>query len=131
VDNLYCIWYRHYVFLDRCNNFKGLKKERRVTPRVVVWVLVHCNAVTRLATVAAAVVSIEFRAQLLLVDSPLPTFFYFISCSAFVSDSSRANAIGFVDNIPVNAAAIKTEAITNVLFIRKQLNLYVTIYHIH
>jgi hypothetical protein len=31
--------------------------------------------VTRQATVAAAVVSIELRAQLLLVESPLPTFF--------------------------------------------------------
>ena len=40
------------------------------------------------ATVAAKVVSIEFRAQLLLVDSPLPTFFCFISCPVFVSDSS-------------------------------------------
>jgi hypothetical protein len=39
-------------------------------------------------TVAPAAVSIEFRAQLLLVDSPLPTFFCFISCSVFVSDSS-------------------------------------------
>jgi hypothetical protein len=40
------------------------------------------------ATVAASVVSIEFSAQLLLVDSPLPTFFCFISCSVFVADSS-------------------------------------------
>ncbi len=40
------------------------------------------------ATVAANVVSIELRAQLLLVDSPLPTFFCFISCSVFVADSS-------------------------------------------
>ncbi len=33
------------------------------------------------ATVAAVVMSIEFRAQLLLVDSPLPTFYLsFILC---------------------------------------------------
>ena len=72
--------------------------------------------VTRHATVAAKVVSIEFRAQLLLIDSPLPTFFCFISYSVFVSDSSWANAIGFVDNIPANAAAIKTVAMASVLF---------------
>jgi hypothetical protein len=34
--------------------------------------------------------SIEFRAQLLLVDSPLPTFFCAIDCSVFVSDSSAS-----------------------------------------
>jgi hypothetical protein len=72
------------------------------------------------ATVAAVVVSIEFSAQLLLVDSPLPTFFCFISCSVFVSDSSPLSvAYADVENIPVNAAAIRTEAITNVLFIGK------------
>jgi hypothetical protein len=77
--------------------------------------------VTGHATVAARVVSIEFKAQLLLVDSPLPTFFYFISCSVFVSDSSPpsvANAV--VDIIPVNAAAIKTVAMTIDLFIVRQ-----------
>ncbi len=72
--------------------------------------------VTGHATVAAAL-SIEFSAQLLLVESPLPTFSCFISCSVFVSDSSCANAIGLVENIPVNAAAIKTEAIAIVFFI--------------
>jgi hypothetical protein len=40
------------------------------------------------ATIAAVPVSIEFKAQLLLVDSLLPTFLCFISCSVFVSDSS-------------------------------------------
>jgi hypothetical protein len=44
--------------------------------------------VTGRATIAAVPVSIEFKAQLLLVDSLLPTFFCFISCSVFVSDSS-------------------------------------------
>ena len=39
--------------------------------------------VTGQATVAVAL-SIEFSAQLLLVESPLPTFFCFISCSVFV-----------------------------------------------
>jgi hypothetical protein len=73
--------------------------------------------VTGHATVAARVVSIEFKAQLLFVDSPLPTFFCFISCSVFVADSSCANAIGFADIIPVNAAAIKTVAMTIDLFI--------------
>ena len=67
------------------------------------------------------VASIEFSAQLLLVDSPLPTFFCFISCSVFVSDSSPSSnayaAIGCVEIIPVNAAAIKTVAITIDLFI--------------
>jgi hypothetical protein len=32
--------------------------------------------------------SIKFAPQLLLVDSPLPTFFCAIDCSVFVSDSS-------------------------------------------
>jgi hypothetical protein len=77
--------------------------------------------VTGHATVAARVVSIEFRAQLLFVDSPLPTFFCFISCSVFVADSSCANAIGFADIIPVNAAAIKTVAMTIDLFIVRQV----------
>jgi hypothetical protein len=63
-------------------------------------------------TVAAAVVSIEFSAQLLLVDSPLPSFSCFISCSVFVADSSPATlAYADVKIIPVNAAATKTEAI--------------------
>src|ERR687892_1119260 len=82
---------------------------------------VSSPGVTGHATVAAVVVSIEFSAQLLLVDSPLPTFFCFISCSVFVSDSSPPSvaytAIGCVENIPVNAAVIKTVAIANVLFI--------------
>jgi hypothetical protein len=67
------------------------------------------------------VASIEFSAQLLLVDSPLPTFFCFISCSVFVSDSSPSSnayaVTGCVENIPVNAAAIKTVAIASFLFI--------------
>ena len=80
--------------------------------------LIYSTAVTGHATVAARVVSIEFSAQLLLVDSPLPTFFCFISCSVFVSDSSPPSvAYADVENIPVNAAAIKTVAIANVLFI--------------
>jgi hypothetical protein len=41
--------------------------------------------VTGHATVAAVVVSIEFSAQLLLVDSPLPMFSCFISCSVLVA----------------------------------------------
>jgi hypothetical protein len=74
--------------------------------------------VTGHATVAANVVSIEFRAQLLLVDSPLPTFFCFISCSVFVSDlSPPVVAYADVENIPVNAAAIKTVATVIALFI--------------
>jgi hypothetical protein len=72
--------------------------------------------VTGHATVAAAVVSIEFRAQLLLVDSPLPTFFCFISCSVFVPLKSPSSvAYADVENIPVDAAAIKTEAMASVL----------------
>ena len=83
------------------------------------------------ATVAAVVVSIEFSAQLLLVDSPLPTFFCFISCSVFVSDSSPPSnaytAIGVEENIPVNAAAAKTATSTNDLFISKLLMDYLYI----
>ncbi|HEU4447350.1 MAG TPA: hypothetical protein VFR94_21935 [Nitrososphaeraceae archaeon] len=44
--------------------------------------------VTGYSIVAANVVSIEFRARLLLVDSSLQTFICVISCSVFVSDSS-------------------------------------------
>ena len=64
----------------------------------------------------AAVVheSIPFLAQLLLFESPLPTFFCSISWSVLVSLSS-AYANGDVVNIPVNAAAIKTAAIAIVL----------------
>ena len=59
--------------------------------------------VTGHATVAAAL-SIEFRAQLLLVDSPLPTFFCFISCSVFISDSSPPSYVAYaeVENIPLS-----------------------------
>jgi hypothetical protein len=67
--------------------------------------------------VASSVVWIEFSAQLLFVDSPLPTFFCFISCCVFVSDSSPAVAYADVENIPVNTAAVKTAAIAIVLFI--------------
>jgi hypothetical protein len=82
--------------------------------------------VTGHATVAppcpVPVAPIEFSAQLLLVDSPLPTFFCFISCSVFVSYSSCANAIGFVvENIPVNAAAIKPVAMASTLFIKHSI----------
>jgi hypothetical protein len=70
------------------------------------------------ATVAAVVVSIEFRAQLLLVDVPLPSFSCAISCSVFVADSSPATlAYADVENIPVNTAAIKTAAVGIALFI--------------
>ena len=65
------------------------KKEGVVGGPPVASLLHYGNAdVTGHATVAAAVVSIEFSAQLLFVDSPLPTFFCFISCSVFVADSS-------------------------------------------
>jgi hypothetical protein len=60
--------------------------------------------------------SIKFAPQLLLVDSPLPTFFCAIDCSVFVSDSSPW-AYADVENIPVNAAANKTVPITRVLSI--------------
>jgi hypothetical protein len=75
--------------------------------------------VTGHATVAAAVVCNEFSAQLLLVDPSPPTFFCFISCSVFVSDSSPPSvAYADVENIPVNAAAINTEVMAIVfLFI--------------
>ena len=74
--------------------------------------------VTGHATVAAVVVSIEFRAQLLFVDSPLPSFCCAISCSVFVADSSPATlAYADVEIIPANAAATRTEAIATVLFI--------------
>src|ERR671914_628896 len=83
--------------------------------------LAYCTAVTGHATVAARVVSIELSAQLLLVDSPLPTFFCFISCSVFVSDSSSPLDVAYTanvfENIPVNAAAVKTAKSTNDLFI--------------
>jgi hypothetical protein len=70
------------------------------------------------ATVAAAL-SIEFRAQLLLIELPLPTFFCFIDCSVFVSDSSPPSYVAYaeVENTPVNAAAIRTVAIASVLCI--------------
>jgi hypothetical protein len=74
--------------------------------------------VTGHATVAAVVVSIEFRAQLLFVDSPLPSFCCAISCSVFVADSSPATlAYADVENIPANAAATKIDAIVIALFI--------------
>ena len=74
--------------------------------------------VTGHATVAAVVVSIEFRAQLLFVDSPLPSFCCAISCSVFVADSSPATlAYADVENIPANAAVTKTDAIAIALFI--------------
>lgn len=79
-----------------------------------------CKSICKIRTifindhVGQEAMSVDFRAQLLLKDSPLLTFFCFISCSMFVSDSSWANAIGFVDNIPANAAAIKTAAMTSV-----------------
>ena len=74
--------------------------------------------VTGHATVAAVVVSIEFRAQLLFVDSPLPSFCCAISCSVFVADSSPVTlAYADVEIIPANAAATRTEAIATVLFI--------------
>ena len=80
--------------------------------------LVYCTAATRHATLAAAVVSIEFSAQLLLVDSPLPTFFCFISCSVFVSDSSSpSTAYADIENFPVDAAATKTVAMANTFFL--------------
>jgi hypothetical protein len=80
------------------------------------------SEVTGHATVAPAcpvpVASIEFSAQLLLVDSPLPTFFCLMLCSVFVSDSSPPEvAYADVENIPVNAAAIKTVAMVIALFI--------------
>jgi hypothetical protein len=79
--------------------------------------LVGSPDVTGHATVAAAL-SIEFSAQLLLVDSPLPSFSCAISCSVFVADSSPATlAYADVENIPANAAAIKTDAIAIALFI--------------
>jgi hypothetical protein len=53
--------------------------------------------------------SIEFTAQLLLFELPLPVFFCLISWSVLVSLSS-AYANGDVVNIPVNAAAIRTDA---------------------
>jgi hypothetical protein len=53
--------------------------------------------------------SIEFTAQLLLFELPLPVFFCFTSWSVLVSLSS-AYANGDVVNIPVNAAAIRTDA---------------------
>ena len=103
------------------------KKERSLAdfekqPNYVFLLLVYGGGAgspgTGHATVAAAL-SIEFRAQLLLVDSPLPTFFCFISCSVFVSDSSPPSYVAYADveNIPVNPAAIKTVAIAIVLFI--------------
>jgi hypothetical protein len=58
--------------------------------------------------------SIEFTAQLLLFELPLPTFFCFTSWSVLVSLSS-AYANEDVVNIPVNAAAIRTDAIAIVL----------------
>jgi hypothetical protein len=79
-------------------------------------------------TAAPARVSIEFKAQFWLVDSPLPTFFCFISCSVFVSDSSPpSNAytfIGVEESIPVNVAAVKTATRTNDLFISNLLTDY-------
>jgi hypothetical protein len=89
-------------------------------PIVITTVSVYGSVSPRTghATVAVAVVSIEFSAQLLLVESPLPMFFCFISCSVFVplwSPSSVAYAD--VENIPVNAAVIKAEAMAIVLFI--------------
>ena len=69
-------------------------------------------------TVAAVVVSIELRAQLLFVDSPLPSFCCAISCSVFVADSSPATlAYADVENIPANAAVTKTDAIAIALLI--------------
>jgi hypothetical protein len=80
--------------------------------------LVGSPDVTGHPTVVAAVVSSEFRAQLLLVDSPLPSFSCAISCSVFVADSSPATlAYADVENIPVNTAATKTAAIGIALFI--------------
>jgi hypothetical protein len=59
--------------------------------------------------------SIEFTAQLLLFELPLPVFFCFTSWSVLVSLSSAyANGVA---NVAVNAAAIKTAAIAIVLFI--------------
>jgi hypothetical protein len=79
--------------------------------------LVGSPDVTGHATVAAAL-SIEFSAQLLFVDSPLPSFCCAISCSVFVADSSPATlAYADVENIPVNAAATRTDAIAIALFI--------------
>jgi hypothetical protein len=86
--------------------------------RVLLYPFRSGTAVTGHATVAARVVSIEFSAQLLFVDSPLPTFFCFISCSVFVPLKSPSSvAYADVENIPVNAAAIKTVAMAIVLFI--------------
>jgi hypothetical protein len=77
-----------------------LKRQSETVIQFVLTSLLHYgNAdVTGHATVAAAVVSIKFGAQL-FVDSPLLTFFCFISCSVFVADSSWASAIGFVDTL--------------------------------
>jgi hypothetical protein len=103
---------------------------------VAVWydiqLLIYSTAVTGHATVAARVVSIEFSAQLLLVDSPLPTFFCLMSCSVFVSDSSPPLDVAYAaivveENIPVNAAAAKTATSTNDLFISKLLTDYLYI----
>jgi hypothetical protein len=55
-----------------------------------------------------------FSAQLLLFESPLPMFFCLVSWSVLVSLSS-AYAGGDVAYIPVNAAAIRTDAIAIVL----------------
>jgi hypothetical protein len=55
-----------------------------------------------------------FSAQLLLNESPLPTFFCLFSWSVLVSLLS-AYANRNVVNIPVNAAAIKSTAIAIVL----------------
>src|SRR5918999_495887 len=102
-----------------------IKKRWRLIPVVTTDVSLYGGGavpvspdVTGHATVAAAVVSIEFRAQLLFVDSPLPMFFCFISCSVFVSDSSPPSYVAYADveNIPVNPAAIKTVAMASVLF---------------
>ena len=56
---------------------------------------------------------IVFSAQLLLNELPLPTFFCFISWSVLVSLSSAYTAIGIVEEIPVNAAAVTIAAIAD------------------
>lgn len=74
---------------------------------------------------------ILFCQQLNWLEPSPPTFLCFIFCSVFVplyspsSSSPAYAAIGFVENNPVNAAAIKTVAITNVLFIVDKMTIVI------
>ncbi len=97
----------------------------------VASLLFYSTGTTGQFTDRAAIESIEFKPQLLLVESPLPTFFCFISCSVFVSDSSPPSnaytAIGVEESNPVNAAAVKAATSTNDLFIANLLTDYLYI----